>query len=77
MRLADALADTRRIEQKPGKVDRLLAKIHPDDLDEFMAMMLDDDNQHNDLAAWLSKMSGETVSSTTVGEWRRGKGVQV
>ena len=77
MRLADAIADTTAVEKQPGKVDRMIAKIHPDDLDEFMAMMMDKTYEHTQLTEWLVKMTGEPVAPSTVGMWRRAKGVRV
>ncbi len=75
MRLADAIADHRPPAPKPGKVDKLLAKVHPDDIDEFMSWMLDGDYAHNYLADTLSKIAEEYVSAETVGKWRRARNV--
>ena len=77
MRLADAIADTAAVEKQPGKVDQMIDKIHPDDRDEFMAMMLDPSYEHTQLTTWLVKMSGDSVAPSTVGMWRRAKGVRV
>lgn len=76
MRLADALADLTPPPPKPGKVDRLIAKIeHDDDREAMLAMLMDPEWRTVDLYVILSKVSGETVSETTVGQWRRARSV--
>lgn len=79
MRLAEAIADTRPAQQdeRRNRVDELLESVHPDDLDEVVAMLMNPKNSHVDMADMLSKVAEEYVADTTVGEWRRRKGVRV
>lgn len=77
MRLADAIADSTPPPARPNKVDRLLAKIeHDDDRDEMLSMLMDPSWEHKKLATILGKVAGETVGESTVGEWRRSRGVR-
>lgn len=79
MRLAEAIADTTPPPAKPGKVDQLLARIeHDDDREQMVAMLMSPmtEWQHRQLSEILTKVSGESISETTVGEWRRARGVR-
>jgi len=75
MRLADAIAASKP-QKKAGKVDALLAKIkHDADRNELIAMMDQsvDVWGHKQIAEILSLLTGDTVASSTVGDWRQAR----
>jgi hypothetical protein len=75
MRLADAIAETAP-PPKANRVDVLLAKVeHDGDRAELIAMMEQPPDVwgHKQIAAILFKLTGDSVASSTVGDWRRAR----